>query len=448
VALHASGGERDKERSTSMDEDARSVRGSRWQFGSVKVHSTWVVARLGAAMHYAVPSILHRAGSLERFYTDFYAGAGATRLLSFMPRRWRGAAINRALGRVARGLPENRIRSYPILGLEYYVRQAFAENPRARDEVFLWVGEKFGRLVTRDGFGKARGVYTFTTAALEILRAARHKGLATVLEQTIAPRAVEEDLLATERGSFPGWEPVRDQDISITRTTERERAEWQLADVIICGSEFVRQGVAQCGGPAERCLVIPYGVDATFSRAARPPHDGPLRVLSVGKASLRKGIGYAAETARLLDGAATFRWVGSADLLPSARKNVERYVTLVGAVPRNQIISHFEWADVFFLPSVCEGSATVTYEALISGLPVIATPNTGSVVTDGVNGFIVPPRDIQTMVDRLQRLNLDRGILLKMQEAARRSCEVASLEAYEGRLLRALCGVIDGNRRG
>ena len=141
-----------------MDVDTRSVRGpklAKRKFDSAKEHSSWVVARLGAAMHYAVPTILHRAGSLERFYTDFYAGAGATRLLSLMPRRWRGAAINRALGRVARDLPEDRVKSYPMLGLEYYVRQALAQNPRARDEVFLWVGEEFGRRVTRDGFGKA-----------------------------------------------------------------------------------------------------------------------------------------------------------------------------------------------------------------------------------------------------------------------------------------------------
>jgi glycosyltransferase involved in cell wall biosynthesis len=94
---------------------------------------------------------------------------------------------------------------------------------------------------------------------------------------------------------------------------------------------------------------------------------------------------------------------------------------------------------VFFLPSVCEGSATVTYEALIAGLPVIATPNTGSIVTEGVNGFIVPTRDKQAMADRLQRLHLDRGMLSKMQEAARRSWEIASLKSYERRLLRALC---------
>ena len=406
---------------------------------SLHRQGTWVVARLGAYMHYAVPRILHHAGRLERFYTDFYAGTVATHLLSLMPKRRRASAINRALGRAVRDLPEDRIRSYPMLGLEYYLRQAWARGPQARDEVFLWVGEKFGRLVTRDGFGNAGGIYAFTTAALEIFKGARQNGLVTVLEQTIAPRAMEEELVAAEYKHFPKWQPDRDHGRSITQTIAREQAEWQLADLIICGSEFVRQGVAQCGGPLERCTVIPYGVDAAFSRAARPLHDGPLRVLSVGQVGLRKGIGYAVETARLLGDATEFRWVGPVDLLPDARRHVERYVQLTGAVPRNQILPHFEWADVFFLPSVCEGSATVTYEALTSGLPVVATPNTGSIVTEGINGFIVPTRDIEAMAERLQRLHLDRGMLYKMQEAARSTSEFASLESYERRLLQTLC---------
>jgi glycosyltransferase involved in cell wall biosynthesis len=93
---------------------------------------------------------------------------------------------------------------------------------------------------------------------------------------------------------------------------------------------------------------------------------------------------------------------------------------------------------VFFLPSVCEGSAIVTYEALISGLPVIATPNTGSIVTDGVTGYVVPTRDTQAMVDKLRRLHLDRGLLSQMQKAALGNAKMASLEGFGDRLLRAL----------
>jgi glycosyltransferase involved in cell wall biosynthesis len=400
--------------------------------------ASWVVARFGAYMHYAVPRILQHAGRLERFYTDFYAGTVATHLLSLIPKRLRSSAINRALGRSTPDLPLDRIWSYPLLGVEYYVRQARARGPEERSEVFLLAGSKFGKLVTRDGFGNARAMYGFNTAALEMLRAAKQQGLVTTLEQTIAPRALEEQLLNEEHRRFPGWEPARIQGHSTMKTIERERAEWELADLIICGSEFVRQGVAHCGGPAQKCVVVPYGVDARFSRAVRSTHNGPLRVLSVGEAGLRKGIPYAAETARLLGDVAEFRWVGPVRLLPDARKYVEQFVQLTGGVPRNQIFSHFEWADVFFLPSVCEGSATVTYEALISGLPVIATPNTGSIVTDGVTGYIVPTRDTQAMGDKLHRLHVDRRLLSQMQKAALGNAKMASLEAYGHRLLRTL----------
>ena len=408
--------------------------------------TTWVVARLGAAMHYAVPRILHRADRLERFYTDFYSSEALIWLLSSVPKSVRSVLISRALSRVAHDLPQERVRPYPLLGLEYYVRRTLARDPRTRSEVFLWAGRRFGELVTRDGFGNAGAVYAFNTAAQEIFRAAKQQGLVTVLEQTIAPRALEEQLLAEEHRRFPNWELGNNHGAATSETIERERVEWSLADSIICGSEFVRRGVAHCGGQIEKCVVVPYGVDANFCKAVRPPHNGPLRVLSVGEAGLRKGIAYAAETARLLAGTAEFRWVGSVRCLPDARREIGRYVQLTGAVPRNLIFSHFEWADVFFLPSVCEGSATVTYEALMSGLPVVATPNTGSIVKDGINGFIVPTRDSQAMAERLRRLHLDRRLLSEMQQAAADTMNVASLESYEGRLLRALCECVAAQR--
>src|SRR5262249_34758535 len=148
------------------------------------------------------------------------------------------------------------------------------------------------------------------------------RGLITVLEQTIAPRALEEELIIEESKRFPDWQPVRNHGAATIETIERELSEWQLADLIICGSEFVRQGVAHHSGPIEKCMVVPYGVDASFSQIDRPSHDGPLRVLSVGEAGLRKGIFYAAETARLLGGAASFRWIGSIRLSSSARSQV------------------------------------------------------------------------------------------------------------------------------
>lgn len=184
--------------------------------------------------------------------------------------------------------------------------------------------QEIWQLVTRDGFENGRAVYGFNAAALEILSAAKQQGLVTALEQTIVPRALEEELIAEEHKRFPKWEPVRNKGVSAIETVARERAEGQLSDMIVCGSEFVRQGVAYCGGPIEKCVVVPYGVDARFSVAKRSSHGGPLRVLSIGEAGLRKGISYAAETARLLGSAAEFRWVGSIRICRMAETMLNR----------------------------------------------------------------------------------------------------------------------------
>ena len=403
----------------------------------------WVVARFGAYMHYAVPRMLNNVGLLARLYTDFYAGPVIRAVLSRVPASCRNSAMERAMGRYAADLPAELIRSYPFLGLEYALAQRLLRRPEALSELFLRTGEKFGKAVVRDGFAGADGLYCFNTAALHLLRAAKENGLVTVLDQTIAPRAVEERMLAEEQQRFPGWEPTQENDLATEATIEREREEWDLADAIFCPSEFVRQGIIQSGGAAHKCAIVPYGVDDRFAPIDRPPHGGPLRVLTVGQVNLRKGAGYARDVGRILGNSVQLRWVGPILLNTEARRQVKQHVSLAGAIPRHQIYAQFQWADVFFLPSVCEGSATVTYEALMSGLPVVTTPNAGSIVADGINGFIVPIRDTVQMAEKLRQLYEDERLRSRMQAQAAATKRQASLEAYQERLLEALGTALD-----
>jgi glycosyltransferase involved in cell wall biosynthesis len=255
------------------------------------------------------------------------------------------------------------------------------------------------------------------------------------VEQTIVPRAVEEVLLAEAQTRYPGWEPERMQSLTAEILAQREREEWAQADLIVCGSDFVREGIGRCGGPVEKCVVVPYGVDSHFVSCPRAGHGGSLRVLTIGQVGLRKGAGSALEVAKALQGIAEFRWVGSVSLLDKARAELARHIELTGVVARSDIVKHYDWADVFFLPSVCEGSATVTYEALACGLPVVTTPNAGSPVQDGMDGFIVPIYDVPTMVARLRRLR-DDHLRFQMGHMATRNSQKLSLAAYQERFLR------------
>ncbi|MDQ7028789.1 MAG: glycosyltransferase family 4 protein, partial [Ardenticatenia bacterium] len=91
-------------------------------------------------------------------------------------------------------------------------------------------------------------------------------------------------------------------------------------------------------------------------------------------------------------------------------------------------------ADVFVFPSLQEGSALVTYEALACGLPVVTTPNAGSVVRDGIEGFLVPIRDVEALAARLEHLRADEGLHLEMGQAARRRAKAFTWEHYGDRL--------------
>jgi glycosyltransferase involved in cell wall biosynthesis len=95
---------------------------------------------------------------------------------------------------------------------------------------------------------------------------------------------------------------------------------------------------------------------------------------------------------------------------------------------------YFQQADVFVYPSLHEGSALAIYEALASGLPVITTPNSGSVVRDGLDGFVVPIRDVEALKEKIVALCENGDMRKEIECNARRRSEQFTWEAYRRRL--------------
>jgi len=302
-------------------------------------------------------------------------------------------------------------------------------------------GERFCQCIIRHGLGDCNAVYTTNTQGLALLVHARKTGLRTFMEQTIAPYSIEAKLLNEEQQHFPDWEtPVEQAGETGAAYADLECQEWANSDRILCGSEFVRDSIRTAGGPAARCVVVPYGFDFADrkSEIINQKSGGPLRVLTVGTVCLRKGLAYVAQAAEALQGQMNFRVVGPCRLQGAGLDRLRSVVELVGPVPRSEVLGHFKWADVFLLPSLCEGSATVCYEAMAMGLPVICTPNAGSVVRDGEDGFIVPVSNAEAIVEKLLQLDRDRDLLLAMSIAAAARAGYFSMESYTHRLQSAL----------
>jgi len=79
---------------------------------------------------------------------------------------------------------------------------------------------------------------------------------------------------------------------------------------------------------------------------------------------------------------------------------------------RNDVSRILGVIDLLVLTSDWEGLPNVILEALAAGVPVVATRvgGVGEVLEDGVTGYIVPPRDLPTLIDRVLRVLSDREV--------------------------------------
>jgi hypothetical protein len=390
---------------------------------------------IGARMHYAVPRLLHDAGFLGRFYTDAYIGNKPVlrTLLKAISTRWRPAPIARFLGRRDVAIPPNLVTSFDWLGLRFALRLVCTRDKNESTEIVARRAAAFNRRVIGSIRHRPDAIWGFNGAAKELFQWAKPRGIPCVLEQTILPRPAEMRLLTEERERWPGWEPALVPFAKNDARAEREQAEWELADRIVGASSFVVEGLEQCGVEADRCRIVPYGVD-TGSYLPRVPIrrcEDALRVLFVGEVGLRKGVPYLLEALRMLGpSGARARFVGPVALDRVVLARYSNVAEFMGPVPRSAVSALYHWADLLCLPSICEGSATVSYEALACAVPVMVTPNSGSLVRDGVDGFVVPIRDAEAIAERLQLYRTEPSLLREHKHGAAQSRHRVSIERY------------------
>jgi glycosyltransferase involved in cell wall biosynthesis len=396
-----------------------------------------LVAQLGARMHYAVPSLLAKNNRLAALYTDFYTkrgiGGDATSGIANAP-----TLIRRAVGRSCPDLPNRLVYPANGLGIRYALRCRFSSSEGQRLRAYLKMGRSFGQLVRRADWRGAKAVYAFNSAALEILGRAREAGIVGILEQTIAPKSVEVTLLERARHDFPEWGRESNIGVALKEFILRESQEWELANAIICPSDFVASHLASVKTGTAPTVVVPYGVDVDeLAGHDREPSAGYLKVLCVGALGLRKGTPYLLEAAKNLGRHFEFRLVGEAAAIP-ATAPIPPNVSIVGSVPRHDVRRYMAWCDVFVLPSLCEGSATVIYEALAAGCAVVCTPNSGSVVRHDIDGLLIAPFSSRALVDALTQLADNPTQLARLREAAKVTAQSFTVEKYAERLLKVI----------
>jgi len=419
---------------------------------STKPVSTWYCAQLGRKDHYAVPRALHAAGALGGFMTDFWAGKVTKGVAGLLPgKSWRVVE-----SRFHPDLPANRVTSWNLRALiwEARLRQMTKQGGvTGRYLGYCQVGSRFAQTVARSL--KSRRLtpentvfFGFDTASLEVMEMLKERGIPCILYQ-IDPCRVEIETVRAEQRVWPGWE---DSPLDVPEAFfTRHQKEWAIADRVVVSSEFTRAGLIQQGVSGDKIAVIPLSFELPDDRKEIDPEkkpartqkifsqftrENPLRVLYLGQVMLRKGIQYLVQAAELLrDFPVVFDIVGSIQISRQAVSSAPPNVTFHGRVTQNKILGCYRNAHVFVLPTLSDNFAITQVEAMANGLPVIATPNCGAVVTEGVDGFIVPPRDPKALASAIHRYLEEPDTLEQQRQAALQKSKLFALEKFGSSLL-------------
>lgn len=289
------------------------------------------------------------------------------------------------------GIPEDKTRLMPVLGLMAYLAARLFSSYRGESVRFALypLYDAWVKSLLRPGDHMISS-YAYANSCFRWIR--RHGGKTFLDGGNSHPENFWRILSAEHRR----WEsPVPPVAPFLYR---RSLAMMKDVDYVIAPSHFVADSFRQQGFRSEQILYVPYVTDLqNFRPLGHRPAGRPLTLINTGSLSLRKGTPYLLEA---------FERIRS--LVPDARLLLTRQVSdSIPHVMQKYKNLPIEWAetlkpadlckrlqsaDIFILPSLEEGMARTALEAMACGLPVILTPNTGAcdMVEEGVTGSIVP----------------------------------------------------------
>lgn len=389
-----------------------------------------------------------RAGMLDGFVTGYYYRGG--------PPRWLGRVAPSSVARLdgflrrrqEQGIPPDRVGSCLSFDLALAVeRRLGASRPAARHALARWRTRHFDRQLARDlARHRPEAALIFSDVGSEFaLPACREHGVTAILSMVHGDVREEKLVLEREAESAPDFFPIYLGDGPVDRREldwlhERRLLDIAAADRILVPSEHIAGELERHGTPRERIAVIPYAADVRrFVPDPAKRHGDSCTFLFAGGITQRKGIKYVLEAWRRVRRPGwRLQLLGALPADPGPLRPYLDDVELLGRLPHAEVPARMAAADVFVFPSLFEGSAVVTYEALACGLPSIVTAEAGSVVRDGREGLVVPARDIESLAAAMERLGCDSSLREQLARAARARAEDFDWPRYHAAVLAAI----------
>jgi glycosyltransferase involved in cell wall biosynthesis len=378
---------------------------------------------------------VYQEGLLEEFHTTLAWNLDhppATWLPSQIIKRLSPRSVDPAVARKLVLHPWREIArlAAPRLGMASFTdqRSGFCSVNAVYRELDRIVAERLPRLKS------VSAVICGEDGSHNIFAAARDLGMRRIYELPIGYHPSWRRILAEERNLSPEFAALLPGVTDSEQKLARKREEAALADLILVPSDFVRDTLLEKGISRGKIRVVPYGAPIQLpAKTWKTAHGTPLRLLYAGGIHQRKGISYLLSAVQKLHRAdVSLTLIGAMPDFPEVFAPYRDFFTHIPPVPQQTVQEQIRNHDVLVLPSLFEGMALVILEAMAAGIPVIVTPNSGAlpIVRDGIDGFVVPIRSSEALMEKICWFADNRESLVVMGRNARLRAEEYSWERY------------------
>jgi glycosyltransferase involved in cell wall biosynthesis len=294
-------------------------------------------------------------------------------------------------------------------------------------------------------------IHTWPIGALETLKTAKRLGIPTVLERCnahtrFAFEAVQKECERIGVPLPPGHEHEYNADI-----LAKEEAEYQLADGILCPSDFVVKTFLDRGFKQEQLVRFIYGVDEKKFYSSNKPRDpkAGLKMIFVGVCAVRKGLHFALEAWLKSEASKNGQFLIAGDFIPAYREKLAPMlahpsVEVLGH--RNDIPELMRECDLFVLPSIEEGFGLVCTEAMASGCVPLVSDACTELCRHGENALVHRIGDVKELAQHITMLYENRGLLEGLRSSGLQSVSDITWMAAGRKLLGAYRSTIAARR--
>lgn len=255
-----------------------------------------------------------------------------------------------------------------------------------------------------------------------ILKILKKMGFLIVLDVPIAPSSYSRRLME-EFGNALGLDPMN-------YIVPYELQSMELADLISVPSPFVRNELTKIGIAQKKIQIVPFGTDIQLpAKKELAPKEG-LDFCFAGIINQRKGVEFLLEAwSSPLFSKDRLHLCGrlTPEIEEVIKKKCLKNIVLPGFVDTS---IYFQKCDIYVFPSLLEGSSKSIYEAMSASMPVITTFESGSIVEDGISGFIIPKCNSQKLQEAMLYFKKERAEVLRMGKNAHQRVSHFTWELY------------------